>query len=91
MTQAARIYQFQRPESQETVLADTGETCALLQRELALLAQQPGRGVFGKLAKRSGVGEATIRRLLYGDTHAPRFNTCIRLLNALGFTLVARR
>jgi DNA-binding phage protein len=97
MGAAARIYQFKPKQDGEVIeLRDVAEVCKLLQRELAVLAQRPHQktgksGWMAALADRSGVGQVAISRIMYGETSQPRFRTCVSLLDALGWTLLASR
>lgn len=81
---AAKIIPLRRgPETIE--LEDTDAVCELLQRELFRFTS------FAEIAAKAGVCDQTVARLAYGETKQPRAQTMVRILKALGWTVLATR
>lgn len=84
MTRTAKIIPLRR--GPETILLDDAEgVCELLQRELFRFT------TFSEIAARAGVCDQTVARLAYGETKQPRAQTMVRVLKALGWTVLATR
>lgn len=87
---SATVIRLRPDRTAEVVdLADTEAACKLLQRELFVIGRQLNG--FQQLATKAGLCRVTVIHLAYGDTTQPRFGTVIKLLKALGWTLMARR
>jgi len=84
MTRTAKIIPLRRgPET--ILLDDTEAVCDLLQRELFRFSS------FVEVAAKAGVCPSTVANLAYGETKQPRAQTMVRVLKALGWTVLATR